>query len=172
VLGFNKVYGLKSQPTKTGDHRVTFTAVMKGRVDVGYAGPPFGLKELSAGKIRIVGRGRELLSVPGQTESTIITNTGKLAKDRSVIERFVKAYAEALDYMYASPEALKHYRDFLGNDEAFARTAMAEFYPRDSLDPYRIEGLDGVMADAIGYLFKRPLSKQQLAELFQVPAKK
>jgi NitT/TauT family transport system substrate-binding protein len=74
--------------------------------------------------------------------------------------------------MYASPEALKHYKDFSGIDEDLARKAMAEFYTRGALDPYRIEGLDGVMADAISLKFlKEPLSKGQLAELFQVPSK-
>lgn len=87
-----------------------------------------------------------------------------------MIERFVKAYAETLDYMYTSPAALKHYKDFSGNDEAFARKAI-ELHTRDSLDPYRIAGLDEVMADAIGYLFRRPLRKEELAELFQVPRK-
>ena len=49
---------------------------------------------------------------------------------------------------------------------------MAEFYTRAALDPYRIEGLDGVMADAIALKFlKEPLNQEQLAELFQVRKK-
>ena len=50
---------------------------------------------------------------------------------------------------------------------------MAEFYPRTALDPYRIEGLDSVMADGVEHGFlKEPLSKDQLAQLIQVPARK
>jgi NitT/TauT family transport system substrate-binding protein len=173
VLGLIKTYNLKSQPTKTGSPPATLTAVMSGQVDVGWAAPPFGLKELNEGKIRIVARGSEVASTRNQTVRTVIVNAGKLAKDRPVIERFVTAYTEALDYMYASPDALKYYKDFSGIDEGLARKAMTEFYTRASLDPFRIEGLDGVMADAIALKFlKEPLGKEQLAELFQVPKTK
>jgi NitT/TauT family transport system substrate-binding protein len=173
VLGLIKTYSLKSQPTKTGSPPATLTAVMSGQVDVGWAAPPFGLKELNEGKIRIVARGSEVPSTRNQTVRTVIVNAGRLAKDRPVIERFVTAYTEALDYMYASPDALKHYKDFSSIDEGLAKKAMTEFYTRASLDPFRIEGLDGVMADAIALKFlKEPLSKQQLAELFQVPKAK
>ena len=173
VLGLLKTYNLKSQPTKTGSPPATLTAVMSGQVDVGWAAPPFGLKEINEGKIRIVARGSEVASTRNQTVRTVIVNAGKLAKDRPVIERFVTAYTAALDYMYASPEALTHYKDFSGIDETLAKKTMAEFYTRAALDPYRIEGLDGVMADAIALKFlKEPLTKEQLAELFQVPAKK
>ena len=81
------------------------------------------------------------------------------------------AYDEALDYMYNNPEALKLYKEFSGIDEALAKKAMAEFYPRTALDPYRIEGLDSVMADGVEHSFlKEPLNKDQLAQLIQVPA--
>src|SRR5262245_21754403 len=172
VLGLIKTYNLKSQPTKTGSPPATLTAVMSGQVDVGWAAPPFGLKEIEAGKIRIVARGSDVASTRNQTVRTVIVNAGKLARDKAVIDRFMIAYTESLDYMYASPEALKHYKDFSGIDESLAKKAMAEFYTRASLDPYRIEGLDAVMADAIALKFiKEPLSKEQLADLFQVPKK-
>ena len=173
VLGFIKTYGLKAKPTKVGSPPATLTAVMSGQVDVGWAAPPFGLKEIEEGKIRIVARGSEVPSTRNQTVRTVIANAGKLAKDKAVIDRFMAAYDESLDYMYANPEALKHYKDFSSIDEGLARKAMAEFYPKQSLDPYRIDGLDGVMADAIELKFlAAPLSKEQLAELFQVPAKR
>jgi NitT/TauT family transport system substrate-binding protein len=173
VLGFIKTYGLKAKPTKVGSPPATLTAVMSGQVDVGWAAPPFGLKEIEEGKIRIVARGSEVPSTRNQTVRTVIANAGKLAKDKAVIDRFMTAYNEALDYMYANPEALKHYKDFSSIDEELARKAMAEFYPKQSLDPYRIDGLDGVIADAIELKFlAAPLSNEQLAELFQVPAKR
>jgi NitT/TauT family transport system substrate-binding protein len=170
VLGLIKTYDLKSQPAKTGSPPATLTAVMSGQVDVGWAAPPFGLKELNEGKIRIVARGSEVPSTRNQTVRTVIVNAGRLAKDKPVIARFMTAYTESLDYMYASPEALKHYKDFSGIDEGLARKAIAQFYTRAALDPYRIEGLDAAMADAITLNFlKAPLTKEQLAELFQVP---
>jgi NitT/TauT family transport system substrate-binding protein len=173
VLGFLKAYNLKAKPTKTGSPPATLTEVMSGQVDVGWAAPPFGLKEIDEGKIRIIGRGSEVVSTRNQTVRTVVVNADKLAKERAVIERFMTAYNEALDYMYADAQALKHYKDFSAIDEARAKKTMAEFYPKTALDPYRIEGIDGVMEDAIELKFlKAKLTKEQLAELFQVPARK
>jgi NitT/TauT family transport system substrate-binding protein len=173
VLGFLRTYNLKAKPTKTGSPPATLTEVMSGQVDVGWAAPPFGLKEIDEGKIRIIARGSEVVSTRNQTVRTVVVNADKLAKERAVIERFMTAYNEALDYMYADPQALKHYKDFSAIDEARAKKTMAEFYPKTALDPYRIEGIDGVMDDAIELKFlKAKLTKEQLAELFQVPARK
>jgi NitT/TauT family transport system substrate-binding protein len=173
VLGFVKTYNLKSQPTKIGNPPTTLTAVMSGQVDVGWAAPPFGLKEIEEGKIRIIARGSEVPSSRDQMVRSICVHADKLAKDKALIERFMTAYDEALDYMYNDPEALKIYKEFSGIDEALAKKAMAEFYPRTALDPYRIEGLDSVMADGVEHGFlKEPLNKDQLAQLIQVPARK
>ncbi len=173
VLGFLKTYNLQSKPTKTGSPPATLTAVMSGQVDIGWAAPPFGLKEIEEGKIRIIGRGSEVPSTRNQTVRMIIVNADKLKKDKGVIERFMTAFNESLEYMYTNPEALKHYKDFAGIEEARAKKAMAEFYPKEALDPYRIEGIDAVMADGVELKFlKEPLTKDQLAEFFQVPARK
>ncbi len=173
VLGFLKTYDLKSKPTKTGSPPATLTAVMSGQVDVGWAAPPFGLKEIDEGKIRIIGRGSEVVSTRNQTVRTVIVNADKLKSDPKVIDRFMTAYNESLDYMYSDPQALKYYKDFSSIDEARAKKTMADFYPKEALDPYRIEGIDGVMEDAIALKFlDAKLSKEQLAELFQVPAPK
>jgi NitT/TauT family transport system substrate-binding protein len=173
VLGFLKTYDLKSKPTKTGSPPATLTAVMSGQVDVGWAAPPFGLKEIDEGKIRIIGRGSEVVSTQHQTVRTVIVNADKLKSAPEVIDRFMTAYNESLDYMYSDPQALKYYKDFSSIDEARAKQTMADFYPKEALDPYRIEGIDGVMEDAIALKFlKTKLTKEQLDELFQVPAKK
>ena len=173
VLGFLKTYNLKSQATKIGNPPTTLTAVMSGQVDVGWAAPPFGLKEIEEGKIRIIARGSEVPSSRDQMVRSICVHADKLAKDKALIERFMTAYDEALDYMYNNPEALKIYKEFSGIDEALSKKAMAEFYPRTALDPYRVEGLDSVMADGVEHGFlKEPLSKDQLAQLIQVPARK
>jgi NitT/TauT family transport system substrate-binding protein len=173
VLGFLKTYNLKSQPAKIGNPPTTLTAVMSGQVDIGWAAPPFGLREIDEGKIRIVGRGSEVPSTHNQTVRLIIVNADKLKKDKAMIERFLTAFNESIDYMYANPEALKHYKDFTGIDEKLATKAMAEFYPKDALDPFRIEGIDIAMDDAVALKFlNEPLTKAQLAEFFQVPARK
>ena len=107
VLGFLKTYNLKAKPTKTGNPPRTLTAVMSGQVDVGWAAPPFGLKEIEEGKIRIVARGSEVPSSRNQMVRSICVHADKLAKDKALIERFMTAYDEALDYMYNDPAGLE-----------------------------------------------------------------
>lgn len=173
VLGFLKTFDLKSKPEKTGSPPATLTAVMSGQVDVGWAAPPFGLKEIEEGKIRIVGRGSDVPSMRNQTVRLLVVNADKLKKDKAVIERYMTAYREALDWMYTDPKALEYYKDFAGIPENLTKKAMADFYPKAALDPDRIEDIDSVMADAVANKFlPGPLSKEQVTEFFQVPPKK
>jgi len=173
VLGFLKEFNLKSKAEKTGSPPATLTAVMSGQVDVGWAAPPFGLKEIEEGKIRIVARGSDVPSTRNQTVRLLIVNATKLEKDKAVIQRYMDAYRETLDWMYSDPKALAIYKDFAGIPENLTRKAMADFYPKTALDPDRIEGIDGVMADAVTMKFiPAPLSKEQLAQFFQVPPRK
>ncbi|MGH6815647.1 MAG: ABC transporter substrate-binding protein, partial [Hyphomicrobiaceae bacterium] len=173
VLGFLKTYDLKSKAVKTGSPPATLTAVMSGQVDIGWAAPPFGLKEIEEGKIRIVGRGSEVVSTRNQTVRLLIVNVDKLKKDKAAIARYMDAYTETLDWMYTDAKALTHYKEFSGIPEDRAKKAIADFYPKTAIDPYRIEGIEAVMSDAVELKFlTAPLTKEQLAELFQVPARK
>jgi NitT/TauT family transport system substrate-binding protein len=172
VIGLMKVNGIKAKPTATGDMQSTLTQVMTGQVDVGFAAPPMGLQQVEDGKIRIVARASDIPTTRNQTVRTLIVNANKLAQNKELIGRFVQAYAETVDWMYSDPQALKAYRDYSGTPENLTRKVMKEFYLKEMLDPYRISGLDAVMEDAVNFKFLRqPLSKEQLSELFQVPAR-
>ena len=47
---------------------------------------------------------------------------------------------------------------------------MHEFLPLAAVNPDRVSGIDEVMADAIAFKFiAAPLSKEQIAELIQIP---
>jgi NitT/TauT family transport system substrate-binding protein len=62
VLGLIKTNDIKARPEKTGSPPATLTMVMSGQIDVGWAAPPFGLKVVEEGKIRIVARGSDVPS--------------------------------------------------------------------------------------------------------------
>ena len=68
----------KAKPTATGGPPGTLTSVMSGQIDIGWAAPPFGLKEIKEGKIRIVARGSDVPSLRGQTVRAIIVNANAL----------------------------------------------------------------------------------------------
>src|SRR3954468_240890 len=59
LLSLLKQAGSKAKPTATGGLPGTLTSVMTGQIDIGWAVPPFALRELQEKKIVIVGRARE-----------------------------------------------------------------------------------------------------------------
>ena len=109
VVAFIAELGAKAKPTATGGPAATLTAVMSGQVDIGWAAPPFGLQELKEGKIRIVAHGSDVPSLRGQTVRTLIVNLNSWKTKHDAILRFMDAYREAVDWMYADPKAVEMY---------------------------------------------------------------
>jgi NitT/TauT family transport system substrate-binding protein len=175
VLAFIKEFGLTSAtPQSTGNPPSTLTAVMTGQVDVGWAAPPFGLKEMDEGKIVLIARATDASIVKGQTIRTIVTNAETLAKRKDVLIRFMQAYRETIDYMYSSnPQVLKDYAEFNNMPEAMAKRVRDDFFPRAIIEPDAIKGLDTLLPEAVSLKFiSEPLTEKQLAELIHVPLKK
>src|SRR4029079_6096765 len=56
VVAFISELGAKAKPTATGGPAATLTAVMSGQVDIGWAGPPFGLAGRQGAHSRICAR--------------------------------------------------------------------------------------------------------------------
>jgi NitT/TauT family transport system substrate-binding protein len=171
VTAFMKQYDLKAKPTATGGPAPTLTQVMSGQVDIGWSAPPFGLQQLDDGKIRIIASGNDAAVFKGQTVRTLITTASTLANRKAAIDRYMKAYRETIDWMYSSdPAALKTYADFVGIPVEMAKRTRDEFFPRAAVDPDRIVGLDTIVPDAVALKFTAAqLTKEQLAELIQIP---
>jgi len=170
VKAFVSQYDLKAKPVATGSPSSTLTQVMSKQVDVGWSAPPFGLDQLDDKKIRIVASGNDANVFKGQTVRLLIANAQALQSRKPVIDRFMQAYRETIDYMYGNPAALKVYADFVGISEAKARRTRDDFFPKRAIDPDRIIGLDSIVQDAVALKFtSAPLSKEQLAELVQIP---
>ena len=171
VTAFMKQYDLKAKPTATGGPAPTLTQVMSGQIDVGWSAPPFGLNQLDEGKIRVVASGNDATVFKGQTVRLLITNTQTLAQRKAAIDRFMKAYRETIDWLYSSdPKALQTYADFVGIPVAQAKRTRDDFFPKAAVDPDKIVGLDTIVQDAVALKFTaQPLTKEQLAELIQIP---
>jgi len=169
VTAFMQQYHLKANPVATGSPSSTLTQVMSGQVDVGWSAPPFGLDQLDEKKIRVIASGNDAEAFKGQTVRLLIANAQALQSRKPVFDRFMKAYRETIDYMYNDPCALKVYADFVGIPEAKAKRTRDEFFPRESIDPDKIVGLDAIVKDAVELKFtSAPLTKEQLAELVQI----
>jgi NitT/TauT family transport system substrate-binding protein len=174
ALAFVKDFNLKAKLVATGNPAVTLTQVMTGQVDVGWASPPFGFKDMAEGKIRIVAKAMDSPLVRGQTIRLIITNTETLTKRRDVLARYIAAYRETIEYMYSNnPQVMKDYAEFVGVPEAVARRVRDEFFPKSLLWPDEIKGIDVMMPEAVTFKYiPAPLTKEQLAELIQISPRK
>ena len=169
VTAFMKQYDLKAKPTATGGPPQTLTAVMSGQIDVGWSAPPFGLDQLDRKEIRIIATGNDAAVFKGQTVRLLAVNTQTLQSKKAVLDRYMKALRETIDYMYANPEGLKHYADWIGISEAKAKRVRDDFFAKSAVDPDRIVGLDTIVKDAVELKYtETPLTKEQLAELIQI----
>jgi NitT/TauT family transport system substrate-binding protein len=147
---------------------------MTDQVDVGWASPPFGLKEIEGGQIRVVAKATDSALVRGQTIRVIVANAEALAKRKDAIDRFMNAYRETIDYMYSdNPQVLKDYAEFVKVPEAMARRVRDDYFPKSLVDPDAIKGIDGLMKEAVNLKFiSEPLTQKQLDELIQIPPRK
>ena len=170
VLAFADELGVKAKPTPTGGPAGTLTQVMSGQIDIGWAAPPFGMKELKEGRIRILIRGSDAPSLRGQTVRTIIVNADALKNKKDAITRFVQGYREAVDWMYADPKAIDMYAEKMKLDRALIESSIKEFHPKEAMQTDEMKDIDGIQRDAVKLKFiDAPLTKQQLAELIQIP---
>jgi NitT/TauT family transport system substrate-binding protein len=170
VTAFIDELHCKAKATATGSPAGTLTQVMSGQIDIGWAAPPFGLKEIKEGKIRILARGSDVPSLRGQTVRVLIVNAGALKNRHDAIVRFVQAYRESVDWMYASPDAIKMYAKKLNAEEDLIKESVAQFQPKEALQTDTMADLDGATRDAVKLKFlDTPLTKEQLAEFIQIP---
>jgi len=171
VTAYMKQYDLKAKPTATGGPAATLTQVMSGQIDVGWSAPPFGLKQLDEGAIRVIASGNDAAVFKGQTVRVNIANLQTLQTRKAVVDRYMKAYRETIDWMYSDdPKALATYAEFVGIPLEMAKRTRDQFFPKAAVDPDRIVGLDTIVPDAVTLKFTATqLTKEQLTELIQIP---
>jgi NitT/TauT family transport system substrate-binding protein len=170
VNALTKQYELKSKAVGTGGPPATLTQVMSGQIDIGWSAPPFGLNMLDEGKIRIIATGNDATAFKDQTVRINIAHKAVLASRKEVIDRYMKAYRETVEWMYADPNAIKAYAEFLGISEPLAKRTRDDFFPKAALNPDKIVGLEVIIPEAVALKYTaQPLSKEQLAELIQIP---
>lgn len=174
VRAFINEFKLTAKPQATGNPSSTLTTVMTDQVDVGWASPPFGLKEIEEGKIHIVAKATDATLVRGQTIRVLVANVNMLKNRGAVLDRFMQAYRESIDYMYSeNPQVIKDYAEFVHVPEVMAKRVRDEFFPKSLIDPDVIAGLDTLIPEAVTLKFiPTPLNKEQIAELIQIPSRK
>jgi NitT/TauT family transport system substrate-binding protein len=170
VLAFLRASATAGKPVATGGPAATFTQVMSGQVDVGWSAPPFGLDALHDNKIRIIARASDVPIGRDQTIRALVTTADALNARADVLRRFVAAYRDTIEWMYGSDEALAAYAAFAGIPLDMARRVREQFFPKKLVLPDHVSGIDTLMGDGVTFKYLRePLSREQLAELIQIP---
>ncbi len=170
VTAFMKQYGLKAKPTATGGPASTLTQVMSGQIDIGWSAPPFALEQLDQKQIRIIATGNDAGAFKGQTVRLLMTTVPVLNARKDAVLRYMKAYRETIDWMYADDAALKLYAEWLNISIEKARRTREEFFPKQAVNPDQVIGLETIVKDAVELKFTATqLTPQNLAELIQIP---
>ncbi|HTH97610.1 MAG TPA: ABC transporter substrate-binding protein [Stellaceae bacterium] len=172
VLGLSEVYGIKPKLVPTGNPPTTFTAVMSGQIDVGWASPPFGFKQLDAKQIRIVAHADDVPSLRNETIRVNISNTNFVTKHKDVLDRFRAAYIESLNWMYSSDAAVAAYVKFAKSNADVVKRLRTEYITKAMEDPTKFSGTETLMKNAIRFkMLDKPLTDAQLKELVQIPGR-
>lgn len=171
AFDFMDRFGLKGRPVMISGETAAFDQVMAGKIDVGWATPPLGIEALEQDRIRIVAKANEVPKIRDKTVSVMIANAETLQQRGDVLVRFMQAYRDTIDWMYADPAAPKAYAEFADMPEGRARRLRDEFFPKEMLLPDKVVGLSAVAKDAAKLKYIRAsMSTKQLADLVQVPS--
>jgi len=172
VQAFQKEFGVTFKPVATGSPSSTLTQVMSGQIDVGWTSPPFAVDQLQDGRLRQIMRASDVPALRNQTARFMTANAPALEARRPLFVRYLQAYREVVDWMYADPAGVKAFAAWAHIPEPIAKLAPEDYYPKQNVLVDRIEGLDAAMADAVTFKYiARPLTKDELATLIQVPLK-
>ena len=157
----------------SSSHSTVLGIATVGRIGSGRrTSPPLGFDMLDDGKIRIFAKANDVPSLRGQTIRVNIANADNLKARRDVFVRFMAAFRETVDWMYADPKALDMYADYRKTSLRNATRMRDEFFSRAAVDPDLVKGLDALMVDAVTYKYMdKPLTPAEVTEFVQVPLK-
>ncbi len=168
TLASIKQAGVDIKAVATGTAQTTFTQVMSGQIDIGWAAPPSVVDDVRANRVRVIARLSDVEAFKNQTIRMNFAHVNVITGKADQLKRFFAAYEETLNYMYADPQALKLYADYAGISEDQAKFIRDTYFPKNNLLPRRIAGLDHAITDAVTMKFiPAALSKEQEAEFLK-----
>lgn len=162
LLNLLKDAGSKAKPVSTGGLPATHTQVMSGQIDIGWAVPPFGVKELNDNEIRIVARSADAKEMRNQTIRVDVANLNALKTKRDAITKFMKVIAETIDWSYSDPKVYEYYAEIAKVSVPVAKRSVEEFFPKSALQVGEIKGLQKTLDEALQY--KRLTSPKTVKE--------
>lgn len=142
-------FRVKPKLVSAGGIPDTRTQVMSGQIEAGWAVPHFNFDLVSEGKIRIVARGSDVPSLNDQTVRVNAAGTRFLTERRDVARRFMKAYSDSIDWVYANPDkAIGFYVKFNKVPPDIATQTLQSF-PKTAVTPWPVRGLKRNIEEAV-----------------------
>jgi NitT/TauT family transport system substrate-binding protein len=171
LLALLDQYKVDAKPVSTGGHPATLTMAMTGQIDIGRGAAPFGLELVDEGKIRVIARGSEIKARSDQTVRVCLANAAVLEKRGDAVARFMQGYRDTIDWMYSDPAAVVAYEEFSHVRHELMAKVRDQYFPKSTLRPDEIRGLDLVLADSLKNKFiAKPLTAEQVKDMIQIPA--
>jgi NitT/TauT family transport system substrate-binding protein len=171
LLALLDQYKVDAKPVSTGGHPATLTMAMTGQIDIGRGAAPFGLELIDEGKIRVIARGSEIRARSDETVRVCLANAGVLEKRGDAVARFMQGYRDAIDWMYSDPAAVVAYEEFSHVRHELMAKIRDQYFPKSTLWPDDIRGLDLVLADSLKNKFiAKPLTAEQVKDMIKIPA--
>jgi len=149
ALALADYFKVKPKLVSTGGIPDTRTQVMSGQIDAGWAVPHFNFDLVNEGKLRIIARGSDVPDLNEQAVRVNVAGVKFLTERRDVARRFMKAYADSLDWMYANPDkSIAFYAAFNKVSPEIAKQTF-ESFPKAALAPWPVKGLKQNLEDAL-----------------------
>jgi NitT/TauT family transport system substrate-binding protein len=149
LLTLLKEQNVDAKPVPAGGMPPTYTQVMSGQLDAGWAAAPFGVLDVDQGKIVIIARANDSKDVANETIRVNVANLNTLQQHRDLIVRFMKAYVKSYQWAYDNPKAI----DYLATDNNLPRDAAEKtvkgFLTKEANDPFRFSGIQRVLDEAL-----------------------
>jgi NitT/TauT family transport system substrate-binding protein len=142
-------FKVKPKHVSTGGIPDTRTQVMSGQVDAGWSAAPFNFELIAEGKIRVLAKGSDVPSLNEQTVRVNAASVKFLKEKRDVARRFMKAYHESIDWVYANPDkATAFYASFNKTSPEIAKQTL-EAFPKAAVAPWPVRGLKQNIEEAV-----------------------
>lgn len=139
--------------------------VGSNQIDIGWASPPFGLKEFEAA-ISACSRAAAKCRPPrNQTVSVQIVNADTLKNRKDVIEHEGLPSSSRVDVL--KPAGSKNVCQKKKLPVPLIAKALPQSHPRSSMPMEQLSEVDSIMADAVANKFvEKPMTKEQQAEFY------
>ncbi|MGB5080067.1 MAG: ABC transporter substrate-binding protein [Burkholderiales bacterium] len=142
-------FAVKPKFVSTGGIPDTRTQVMSGQIEAGWSVPHFNFDLLNEGKIRVIARGSDVPSLSDQTVRVNVASAKFLTERREVARRFMKAYHDSIEWVYANPDKANAFYAAFNKVSPQVAKLTHESFPKSAVAGWPVKGLKKNLDEAL-----------------------